>query len=149
MGIIDFGINNDDIDIIKSSRTAILNNIESNPTALALKGMSATICTQIRYLQKCKTKIPEYYQVCAIIPPLSYEQCSSSLSVATRGYSGKQCLDLTCGLGVDSYNFSKHFDSVVSIEQDELLYNITKHNFELLGCSNIELLNCDSNDFVH
>lgn len=149
MNKIDFGINTSEFELIKSSKSVILENINSDPAKLALKGVSSTLCTQIRYLQKCKTKIPDYYKVGAIIPPLSYEQCSSELSVSTRGYSGKNCLDLTCGLGVDSYNFSKSYISVVSIERDELLYNITKHNFELLKCNNIELLNCDSSDYIN
>ena len=143
-----FGLTVEQFEEIKLNRDFILNNIESNPLNLALKGVSSTICTQIKYLTKCKSKIPNYYSVGAVIPPLSYEQCSSSLSVISRGYNGNTCLDMTCGLGVDSFALSQNFNSVMSIERDVLLSEIAKYNFSLLGADNIEVKCDDSASFV-
>lgn len=143
-----FGISKDNFELIKKSREFILENLNNDPLQLALKGVDSSICTQIRYLSKCRTKLPNYYSVAAVIPPLSYEQSSSNLSVTSRGYSGVRCLDLTCGLGVDSYNFSKNFESVTTLERDSLLSEIAKYNFSLLECENIEVINCDSADYV-
>ncbi len=144
-----FGLSRDDFQQIIECRELILKNKDNDPLSLALKGLSSNICTQIKYLQRCKTKLPEYYAVSAIIPPVSYEQSSSWLTVGTRKYSGLSCLDLTCGLGADTYNFSKHFDSVITIERDELLADIARYNFGLLGADNINVVCGDSTDFVN
>lgn len=143
-----FGISSEDVDLIVANREFILKNRDKDPFQLALKGVNSVICTQIRYLIKCEVKMPLFSSIGAIIPPLSYEQSSSELSILTRGYSGDNCLDLTCGLGVDSYCFSKTFKKVISIERDNVLFKVASHNFNLLNCSNIELLNEDSELFV-
>ena len=79
-----FGLTTEQFEEIKQNRDFILNNLKSNPLDLALKGVSSTICTQLKYLSKCQTKIPNYYKAAAVIPPLSYEQSSSTLSVISR-----------------------------------------------------------------
>ncbi len=143
-----FGLTTEQFEEIKQNRDFILNNLKSNPLDLALKGVSSTICTQLKYLSKCQTKIPNYYKAAAVIPPLSYEQSSSTLSVISRGYKGKTCLDMTCGLGVDSLALSEKFETVISIERDPLLAEIAKYNFSLLGAKNIDVRNDDSASFV-
>ena len=61
--------------------------------------------------------------------------------------SGGFCLpqgriaDLTGGLGVDSWAFSKRFEKVLYNEANSELAEAVKHNFEVLECSNITVSN--------
>ena len=105
-----FGINREDFELIKENHNLISRNLECEPSQLALKGMKPAICTAIKILQKCRTKLPEYYNALCIIPPVSYEQSSSSRTSNTKEYKGSTLLDLTCGLGADTLLFSKRFD---------------------------------------
>ncbi len=141
-------ISEDDLKTIIESRDIIEQNIDQDPLKLALKGLDSALCSQIKYLNRCRQKLPTYYHNRCIIPPMSYEQCSSELSILSRDYQGERCLDLTCGLGVDSYALSKGFRSVLSIERDEQLAKVARHNFELLKAHNIEVVCADSQEYV-
>ncbi|MBR5076870.1 MAG: SAM-dependent methyltransferase [Bacteroidales bacterium] len=48
-------------------------------------------------------------------------------------------LDLTCGLGVDSWALSKVAERVVSYERDAVLCEAARRNFARLGADNIEV----------
>ena len=52
-----------------------------------------------------------------------------------------QIADLTGGLGVDSWAFSKCFEKVLYNEANTELAEAVKHNYKILGCSNIEVSN--------
>ena len=92
--------------------------------------------------QKVARKLPEWAAVGAEIPTaLALEQCSSS---ATAGYkaglvSYQSVLDLTGGMGVDSWAFSRVADRVVYFERNEELAEAAKRNFGRLGVANIEV----------
>ena len=143
-----FGINSEDITKITSGKKFITEHLDSDPSALALKGAEACLCTQIKMLQKCKSKLPHYYNAVCIIPPLSYEQSSSYQTAYAKEYSGRRLLDLTCGLGVDSERFSKNFDEVIAIERDPLLAEIAVRNFASLGADNVHVINADCAVFL-
>lgn len=145
-----FGISNNDFEVLctAEAQDIILKNIDQEPTTLALKGVSAVLCNQIKYLGRCRTKIPHYYDALCIIPPLSYEQSSSELSALVKRETGDSFLDLTCGLGVDTYHYSKQFRSVITIERDELIAKIARENFRRLGATNIDVVNSSCEDFL-
>lgn len=76
---------------------------------------------------------------------LSIEQASSSI---TAKHKQKFCaagvvLDLTGGLGVDSYHFSQNNRIVVYFERDSELFNATSQNFITLGADNIVAVNLE------
>ena len=52
-----------------------------------------------------------------------------------------QIADLTGGLGVDSWAFSKCFEKVLYNEANTELAEAVKNNYKILGCSNIEVSN--------
>ncbi|MFN0199894.1 MAG: THUMP-like domain-containing protein [Bacteroidia bacterium] len=109
----------------------------------------APIATQIKYLQKCQQKLPSFYQHACIIPPLSYEQCSSEQAAKLKNVSaGKNCLDLTCGLGVDSLYFADLFESVISLEKDETLAQIAQYNFQKIGKNNLKVIAKSAEEYV-
>lgn len=145
-----FGINRTEFELLCSSEAQdlIKTNIDKEPSALALKGVSVAVCNQVKYLQRCKTKLPHYYEARCIIPPLSYEQSSSELAAMVKREKGARFLDLTCGLGVDSHHFSKQFKEVIAIERDPLIADIAAENFRRLGATNIRVVNSSCEDFL-
>ena len=134
-----------DIEILKRTdiRETIERNLGADPAtvALGLKEHGALISTQVKYLQRACTKLPSYYAARCIIPPLAYEQSSSEQTAAAKDYSGELCIDLTCGLGVDSFYLSRKFERVIAMEKDETFAEIASYNFGLLGVNNIEVAN--------
>lgn len=145
-----FGITQEEFEYLLSNEAQALikKHINSEPTLLALKGVSTAVCKQIKYLQKAKHKLPEHYASFCIIPPLSYEQSSSSISSSSRKEQGNTFCDLTCGLGMDSFHLSKHFTKGVTLERDSLIASIAQENFKRLGADNIKVINTDSEQFI-
>ncbi len=134
-------------------REILFQHLEQNPAEFALSFRNSPypthlLATQLKYLQRAKEKLPTFYEVAAIIPPLSYEQCSSEKAAESKNLRGKTCLDLTCGLGIDSLYFSKQFEKVTAIEKDFVLSEITKYNFHLLNINNLEIINTSAEDFL-
>ena len=122
----------------------IEDNLHKDPATFALSHNPsnlpiAPIATQIRNLQRSKQKLPSYYKHRCLLPTRAYEQASSEKAAALKSYTGESCLDLTCGLGVDSFHFSQHFTAVTSLEPDPVLAQITQHNFQLLAANNVQV----------
>ena len=125
---------------------AIRENIDRKPTDIALDRRiphAAVVTTQVKNLQKCRTKLPSYYAVQAIVPTLAYEQSSSEDCALRKRLEGDSVLDLTCGLGVDAFALSKRFRRVVTIERNEIVAEVARENFRRLGADNIEVV-CSS-----
>ena len=120
----------------------------------------AVECIESR--RKLKGKVQEWYDNPSLIFPakLSAEQCSSSATAsykaalaqrvalsegrfvadAPRDFAWK-IADLTGGLGVDSWFFSKRASKVLYNEMQARLCEAAKHNFRNLGAENIEISN--------
>jgi predicted RNA methylase len=106
------------------------------------------IATQIKYLQRAQSKLPDYYNARCIIPDLAFEQSSSQVVAATKRHTGGIAIDLTCGLGVDSLSLSRRFQKVISIERNPVLARLAKENFKRLGVSNIEVVCADATEYI-
>ena len=132
-------------------RRAIEENIAKDPVEIALNRRlehASLVATQVKRLQRAKSKLPSYYNVRAILPPRAYEQSSSELCAAQKPLSGDCVLDLTCGLGVDTVALSRKFKRVVSCERDEVLAAITRYNLRLLGIENVVVENCSAEEYL-
>lgn len=130
---------------------AVKSNIERKPTDIALDRRvphASVVATQVKNLQKARTKLPSYFAVQAIVPTLAYEQSSSEKAALRKPLEGDSVLDLTCGLGVDAYALSKRFRRVVTIERDEMVAAVARENFRRLGADNIEVVCSSAEDFV-
>ena len=117
----------------------------------------AVNCIESR--KKLKGKVMEWYENPSLIFPfkLSAEQCSSSATgrhkartayrIAMTGGSeedsirGWKIADLTGGLGVDSWFFSRHAGEVLYNEMQTRLCEAAAHNFKALGADNIRISN--------
>lgn len=103
--------------------------------------------TTIECRRRLRRKVPSWYAEPALLYPsrLAAEQCSSeetallkarvALSVAAEG---RRIADLTGGMGVDSWAFSRVFGEVLYNEMQPALAEATKENFALLGVTNVQ-----------
>ena len=131
----------------------IKNNIKSIPTNVLLKGTNfegvstKEIVAQIEAKKKCETKLPTWFSTPNIFYPnkLNIEQTSSEATARYKAnlLSGNRLIDLTGGLGVDCYYFSKVFKEVIHCELNPELHDITTHNFKTLNTLNISTLQGD------
>ena len=105
----------------------------------------AAACIESR--RKLRNKVQEWYANPELVFPvrLSAEQCSSTATglyksaLAERIADRKQftLADLTGGLGVDSWFFSKKAGRVLYNEMQKPLCEAAEHNFKVLGSDNI------------
>lgn len=139
-----------DILLRDDSREAIERHLADDPAraALQLGKHAALLATQIKYLQRVRAKLPAYYEARCIIPPLAFEQSSSEETARSKQYGGELCIDLTCGLGADSYFLSKRFRRVIAVERDPVLAAVARINFSRLGATNIEVVHTTAESFV-
>lgn len=130
---------------------AIGENRRRNPLEVALDRHvchSRIVSTQVKYLQRAETKLPSYAAVQAVLPPLAFEQASSEECARHKRIGGDSVLDLTCGLGVDSFCLSRRFRRVVALEQRELLAEITRNNLRRLGAENVEVVHASAEAYL-
>ncbi len=115
----------------------------------------AVNCIESR--KKLRGKVSEWYDEPQLVFPakLSAEQCSSSATAAYKaafaakvaavsGHEGAswRIADLTGGLGVDSWFFSKAAEEVLYCEMKPELCEAAEYNFKILGAGNIRVRNC-------
>lgn len=103
---------------------------------------SRELAQQIEVKGKCREKLPTWFNTPGIYYPnkLNIEQTSSEITARYKAeiVSGNWLLDLTGGLGVDSYFFSHRTDRVTHCEIDPDLAKIAQYNFKVLGRTNID-----------
>ena len=115
----------------------------------------ATECIASR--RKLRLKVPQWYGDPRLICPatLSAEQCSSTATARYKatiaatfadngrstGSTSLRIADLTGGLGIDCWQFSKVAESVLYNEMNPLLVGAARENFPRLGCDNVSFSN--------
>ncbi len=135
----------------------VSSNYKEDIKKLTLKNASKfnswiPITYQLIGKKKAEYKLPLWFATENILYPkkVSIEQSSSEITAKYKAnlVSGNSLIDLTGGFGVDDYYFSKKFNSVYHCEINTELSDIAKHNFNLLGVTNIECINQDSVEFL-
>ncbi len=135
----------------ESFRQSVAANRGRNPLDVALDKRVAyakEVATQLKYLKRAESKLPSFAAAECILPARAFEQSSSEAVAACKRLSGDRVLDLTCGLGVDTFALSMRFREVVSLEHDPLLAAITRENMRRLGVTNVRIENCSAEEFV-
>ena len=127
-------------------------------TRKEILGVSTSmLAQQISGRRKAKTKLPTWYKTRNIIYPISLnlEQCSSEATAQFRGEAIKNLLierrkvvDLTGGLGVDSFFLENYFSETVYVEPDQSVLEIAKHNNKLLGSNGVAYINQKAEEFL-
>ncbi|NLT49935.1 MAG: class I SAM-dependent methyltransferase [Ignavibacteria bacterium] len=134
----------------------INNNFNVNPSEFALKYSNnknlpiRAIAEQIKLKQKASEKFPELSKTDIIFEQKLFEQASSEYASEYKKEitSGLKGLDLTGGMGIDSFYISQKFKEFYYCEKDELAAGIFSYNCEKLNISNIEIFNGDSIGFL-
>ena len=140
-----------DILLLSDVRQAIEENIERDPLKVALdKNLryAREVASQVKYLQRAKSKLPRLYEARGIIPDRAFEQSSSDECAAAKRLEGGRLLDLTCGLGIDSSRFAERFERVVAVERDEVLADVVRENMRRMGIANVEVVTASAEDYL-
>ena len=136
----------------------ITRHLHLDISGLALKGSpfekvdTRELLEQIEAKSKAEKKLPTWYHTPGIYYPstLSVEQTSSEIAARYKAmlFEGEHMTDITGGLGVDDYYFSKRFKKVVHCELNEHLSTIAAHNFKILGANNINCISGDGLEYL-
>ena len=108
---------------------------------------------QIKARLHIKEKLPSWYNDDRLFFPstLAAEQCSSEITAMYKQrfiQSGDCICDLTGGLGIDTYYFSRKARCVIYVEKNEEYCAAAQNNMEILGASGISFINADATDVV-
>ncbi|QJW92336.1 SAM-dependent methyltransferase [Spirosoma taeanense] len=122
--------------------------LRPHPAGLDLKKLAA----QIGARQKAREKLPTWYASDEVVfpPALSFEQASSERTAMYKAslVQGARLVDLTGGMGVDSWAFAQYVKRVEYVEQQPELASLAAHNLPLLGALNVTVQAGNSLAFV-
>lgn len=107
--------------------------------------------TQIECRRKAINKIPELAEKIVFPTDVSIEQCTSEQLAKFHASLFDGCdtlVDLTCGLGVDSYYLSQQVKQMWSIEANPTVTSAAEYNFSRLGRKNIHVVNLTAEEFT-
>jgi len=115
-----------------------------------------SIAEQIAGRRKSKKKLPLWYETKGVVypPTLNLEQSSSQATALFKAALLKaetqqeNLIDLTGGFGVDSFFFSKEFESVLYVEANADLVEWVQHNHKQLGANNIQHICATAETFI-
>lgn len=110
------------------------------------------VLNQIEARQLLSKKVPMWASNPDLLFPrhLSIEQCSSEFTAKYKSSiigGGDTFVDLTGGLGVDSYFLSEKFKTSYYVENQKELCDLAEHNFAVLG-RKITVVNSDAESFL-
>lgn len=110
------------------------------------------VLNQIEARQLLSKKVPSWASNPDLLFPkhLSIEQCSSELTAKYKASiisGGDIFVDLTGGLGIDSYFLSEKFKTSYYVENQKELSDLAEHNFDVLG-RKINVINSDAETFL-
>ena len=141
----------------KSIQDFILEYSDFDTNKLRLKNIQADFdvawaIQQIEARKKIRDKLPTWASNMYIVFPsiLSTEQCSSELTARYKQnlIIPGDTVDLTGGLGVDSFFFSQKSDHVVYVEQLAGYCRAAKQNFKNLCTDNITVMHDNCINFL-
>ena len=110
------------------------------------------VLNQIEARQLLSKKVPSWASNPDLLFPkhISIEQCSSELTAKYKASiieGGDTFVDLTGGLGIDSYFLSEKFKTSYYVENQKELCDLAEHNFGVLG-RKITVVNSDAETFL-
>ena len=100
---------------------------------------------------KLREKVPQWagYEI-EIPESINLEQCSSSSTAIYKSslIEGNSIADLTGGLGVDCWAFSRKFGKIFYNDRNSVLAEAVRANFSRLGCDNVEVSALEAEEFL-
>ena len=141
-----------------ATRDFIESHLKDDVRQLALQKFpddvdKALVLNQIEARQLLSKKVPSWASNPDLLFPkhLSIEQCSSELTAKYKASiidGGDVFVDLTGGLGIDSFFLSEKFKTSYYVENQKELCDLAEHNFAVLG-RKITVVNEDSESFLN
>ena len=123
--------------------------LRAQPADLNIK----KVVVQIAARQKAREKLPAWYANDKLIfpPALSVEQASSERTAQYKAslVSGRLLVDLTGGLGVDTWAFAQRVEQVIYVERNPELAALAAHNLPLMGAANVAVYTANSLDLLN
>jgi len=121
--------------------------------ALSNKGWDTkVVARQLKGLKISKSKFPTWHLTSGIIYPVavSLEQASSEITAKYKAslLEGDQVVDLSGGMGIDSYFISQVCKQLVYVEPSVELNELTQHNFAALQAHNIQTVCATAEEFL-
>ncbi len=109
---------------------------------------------QIECRRKAHKKLPRTLSNPRFIFPtlLSSEQCTSDALAAFHTSligNGESVLDMTCGLGIDTFHFARKVSSITTIEISHDIASAAMLNARTLSLDNVTVINGNSVDFIN
>ncbi len=123
----------------------------------AIHGLSpAIVAEQISGRRKAKAKLPLFYENKIVYPPsVNLEQSSSEQTASFKANLIREIapatttlVDLTGGYGVDTFFFSREFQSITCVEPNSELIAIAQWNHRELGAKNVVYENATAQKFL-
>lgn len=108
------------------------------------------LAEQLKIYPKASHKLPEFVKHHCWFTSKSYEQSSSESSAIfkSKRFSGQTLLDLSGGLGVDDWAFSRTFKQVISLDPNAELNQLVRINNQNLGIKNIQRIDTKAEDYM-
>ena len=125
----------------ETTKQYIRENLNADVPTLALKkapvGTDVSLALrQIAARQLLLKKVPQWVGNEDLLFPvhLSVEQCSSEAAAKYKAglLEGQSFVDLTGGMGIDTYYISQHFQQTDYVERQTELCDLARHNFDVL-----------------
>lgn len=132
----------------------IKRHINDDPTKLRLKyhgdkeAMDAVLQLECRRKNAAKLNLTLSNENFMFPTGLSAEQCTSDELAAFHASliaPGSNVIDMTCGLGIDTFHIARHGCHVTALEKENVVAVCARHNVETLGLEkHVEIINADS-----
>jgi len=110
------------------------------------------LAQQLEGKRRIKSKLPLWYSTKGILfpPKVNLEQTSSETTAHYKAHllKGNAIVDITGGLGVDIYYFSKVASQVTHIEMNEEVSAFAKANLATLEVSNVTCITANAIEFL-
>lgn len=93
-----------------------------------------------KMVEKLPKKIPSWVNKGVVMPNKALQQCTSEAVASYKAslFGGGTMIDITGGIGVDDWAFSKYFNKIISYEIDPEIHACAVHNLSKLGIKNVE-----------
>lgn len=145
------GLSPETLQFIRAHRTEDVRTLALQARKYPQVDMAAAV-VQIAGWQIAEKKVPLWAQTEGIRYPahLSMEQCSSEITARYKAswLKGDTMADLTGGLGVDCSFLARNFQRVDYVERQEVLCELARHNFPLLGLPQVTVHEADGVDYL-
>jgi hypothetical protein len=122
--------------------------------ALANKGWDTRILfRQLKGRKTAKQKFPSFYNHSEVLYPaaVSLEQASSEVTARFKAslIKAKTIIDLSGGMGIDTYFFSLQCTAMIYVEPQQELLDIASHNFKVLKANDIQCVCATADQFLN